>query len=275
MWQPVPGVAHVTTSARIGACDNQCQEWRMWQPVPGLAHVTTSARSGACDNQCQQWRMWQPVPGMVHVTTSARTGACDNQCQDWRMWQPVPGVAHMTTSVRSGACDNQCQRYKHHIKVLEYRYCSIVLSFLSYLLHVLIVNAFSLILCVPLRIIRSHLCILSHIDSSAVPNNIGLSFGLEKRKALLTFWHRNFTFNSNKSPTWFNSISVYYPDVCLQLNMFLAFSRPSSGAQWPHWQPLVLPSCRGDSRAVFVVEPAGQPARPDHEHGTTITTIRR
>ena len=37
---------------------------------------------------------------------------------------------------------------------------------------------------------------------------------------------------------------VYYPDVCLQLNMF---------------------------RAVFVVGPAG---RPDHEHSTTATTIR-
>jgi len=48
----------------------------------------------------------------------------------------------------------------------------------------------------------------------------------------LTFWHRSFTFNSNKSPTWFNSFSVYYPDVCLQLNKFRAFSRPSSGAQW-------------------------------------------
>jgi len=32
-----------------------------------------------------------------------------------------------------------------------------------------------------------------------------------------------------------------------------AFSRPSSGAQWLQWQPLVLPSYRGDSRAVFVV----------------------
>jgi hypothetical protein len=47
----------------------------------------------------------------------------------------------------------------------------------------------------------------------------------------LTFWHRSFTFNSNKSPTWCNSFSVYYPDVCLQLNLFWAFSRPSSGAQ--------------------------------------------
>jgi len=32
-----------------------------------------------------------------------------------------------------------------------------------------------------------------------------------------TFWHRSFTFNSNKSPTWCNNFSVYYPDVCLQL----------------------------------------------------------
>ena len=71
----------------------------------------------------------------------------------------------------------------------------------------------------------------------------------------LTFWHRSFTFISNKSPAWCNSFSVYYPDVCLQLNMFRAFSRPSSGAQLLQWQPLVLPSYRGDSRAVFVVGP--------------------
>jgi hypothetical protein len=74
--------------------------------------------------------------------------------------------------------------------------------------------------------------------------------------ACLTFWHQSFTFNSNKSPTWCNNFSVYYPDVCLQLNMFRAFSRLSSGAQWLQWQPLVLPSYRGDSRAVFVVGPA-------------------
>jgi hypothetical protein len=69
----------------------------------------------------------------------------------------------------------------------------------------------------------------------------------------LTFWHWSFTFNSNKSPTWCNNFSIYYPDVCLQLNMFRAFSRPSSGAQWLQWQPLVLPLYCGDSRAVFVV----------------------
>ena len=69
----------------------------------------------------------------------------------------------------------------------------------------------------------------------------------------LTFWHRSFSFNSNKSPTWCDNFSVYYPEVCLQLNMFRAFSRPSSWAQWLQWQSLVLPSYRGDSRAVFMV----------------------
>jgi hypothetical protein len=82
----------------------------------------------------------------------------------------------------------------------------------------------------------------------------------------LTFWHQSFTFNSNKSPTWCNSFSVYYPDVCLQLNTFRAFSRPSSGAQWLQWQLLVLPSYRGDGHAVFVVGPAGRPARPRTQH---------
>jgi len=82
----------------------------------------------------------------------------------------------------------------------------------------------------------------------------------------LIFWHRSLTFNSNKSQTWCNNFSVCYPDVCLQLNMFRAFSCPSSGAQWLRWQPLVLPSYRGDSRAVFAVGPAGRPARPRTEH---------
>jgi len=40
-----------------------------------------------------------------------------------------------------------------------------------------------------------------------------------------------YNYNSNKSPTRCNNFSVYYPDVYLQLNMFRAFSRPSSGAQ--------------------------------------------
>jgi hypothetical protein len=78
------------------------------------------------------------------------------------------------------------------------------------------------------------------------------------KQVLLVFWHRSFTFNSSKSPTWCNNFSVYYPDVCLQFNMIRAFSRPSSVAQWLQWQPLVLHSYRGDSRAVFVVRPDGR-----------------
>jgi hypothetical protein len=81
----------------------------------------------------------------------------------------------------------------------------------------------------------------------------------------LTFWHQSFTFNSNKSPTWSNNFPVYYPDVCLQFNMFRAFSRPFSGAQRLQWQLLVLPSFRGDSRAVFEDEPV-IPARPQTQH---------
>ena len=89
-------------------------------------------------------------------------------------------------------------------------------------------------------------------------NILTLPTPIPLRCDILTFWHRSFTFNSNKSPTWCKNFSVYYPNICLQLNMFRAFSRPSSGAQWLQWQPLVLPSYRGDSRAVFVVGPAGR-----------------
>jgi hypothetical protein len=43
--------------------------------------------------------------------------------------------------------------------------------------------------------------------------------------------------------------------------MFRAFSRPSSGAQRLQYQPLVLPSYRGDSSAVG----RGRTGRPDHD----------
>jgi hypothetical protein len=79
---------------------------------------------------------------------------------------------------------------------------------------------------------RKKLCFVYH----------GISVGLV-RLLQLNFWHRSFTFNSNKSPTGCNNFSVYNPYVCLQLNMFRAFSRPSSGAQWGQWQSLGLPSC--------------------------------
>jgi hypothetical protein len=74
-----------------------------------------------------------------------------------------------------------------------------------------------------------------------------------------------------------------YPDVYLHLNMFRAFSRPSSGAQWLQWHPLVLPLYRGDSRAVFVVGPADwhywqiiRPVTTDHKanYWQTIRTCK-
>ena len=58
-------------------------------------------------------------------------------------------------------------------------------------------------------------------------------------------------------PTRCNNFSSLLLDVYLKLNMFLASSRPSSGAQQLQ-QPLVLPSERGDSSAVVR-------GRTDHE----------
>jgi hypothetical protein len=102
-----------------------------------------------------------------------------------------------------------------------------------------------------------------HVLSKSENNN-----GDSTRRPL--FVCDNISPNSNKSPTRCNNFPVYYPDVYLQLNMFRAFSRPSSGAQLLQWQPMVLPSYRCDSRAVFVVGPAGRPggrpARPRTQH---------
>jgi hypothetical protein len=94
---------------------------------------------------------------------------------------------------------------------------------------------------------KSVFCVISHHTAAVYTSRLALNF-----------WHQSFTFNSYKSPTWCSNFSVYYPDVCLQLNMFRAFSRPSLGAQWLQWQPLVLHSYRGVSRVVFVVGPPGQ-----------------
>jgi hypothetical protein len=52
--------------------------------------------------------------------------------------------------------------------------------------------------------------------------------------------------------------------------MFRAFSHPSSGAQYLQWQPLVLPSYRGDSRTVFVVGPAQPRTQHDFHHDTKV-----
>jgi hypothetical protein len=74
----------------------------------------------------------------------------------------------------------------------------------------------------------------------------------------------------NKPLTRCNNFPVYYPDVYLQLNMFRAFTRLSSGVQWLQWHPLVLPSYRGESRAVFVVGPARPRTQHDFHHDTKV-----
>jgi hypothetical protein len=51
-------------------------------------------------------------------------------------------------------------------------------------------------------------------------------------------------------PNRYKNFSSLILDVYLQLNMFRASLRPSSGAQQLQYQPLVLPSERGDSSAV-------------------------
>jgi predicted oxidoreductase len=61
-------------------------------------------------------------------------------------------------------------------------------------------------------------------------------------------------------PTRFNSFSSLLLDDYVQLNMFRASSRPSSGAQQMQWQPLVLPLERGGSSAVG----RGRAVRPNH-----------
>ena len=62
-------------------------------------------------------------------------------------------------------------------------------------------------------------------------------------------------------PTRCNNSSSLLLEVYVQLNMFRASSRPSSGAQQLQQQPLILPLERGGSGAVGRGR-AGRPARP-------------
>jgi hypothetical protein len=94
---------------------------------------------------------------------------------------------------------------------------------------------------------------------------------LAERQTSLTFWHRSFTFNSNKSPTWCSNFSVYYPDVCLQLNMF--------GGVFP---PIIMSSMTAVAVSGFTFVSWWQSRsvhnwadQPNHKHSTTVTTIRR
>ena len=74
-------------------------------------------------------------------------------------------------------------------------------------------------------------------------------------------------------PTRCNNFSSLLLDVYVQLNMFWASSRPSSGAQKLQYQPLVLPLERGDNSAVGRGR-AGY-NRPTTTNSTAITTLQR
>jgi hypothetical protein len=51
------------------------------------------------------------------------------------------------------------------------------------------------------------------------------------RWCVIVYFGADYTVILTRSPIRCNNFPVYYPDVYLQLNMFRAFSRPSSGAQ--------------------------------------------
>jgi len=69
---------------------------------------------------------------------------------------------------------------------------------------------------------------------------------------------------SNKSPTRCNNFPVYDPDVYLQINVFRASSRPSSGAHdcssspWYYLRIVVI---------AVLCSWLGRPARPRTQHG--------
>jgi len=75
----------------------------------------------------------------------------------------------------------------------------------------------------------------------------------------LTSWHRSFTFNSNKSPTWCNNFSLYYPDVFYSSTCFGRFPahhqelNDCSGSLWFYLRIVVT---------VVLCSWSGRPARP-------------
>ena len=79
----------------------------------------------------------------------------------------------------------------------------------------------------------------------------------------LNFWHRSFIFNSNKSPTWCNSFSVYILTFVYSSTCFGRFPahrqelNDCSGSLWFYFRIVVI---------VVLCSWSGRPAgRPDHE----------
>jgi hypothetical protein len=91
------------------------------------------------------------------------------------------------------------------------------------------------------------------------------------KEEYLTFWHRSFTFNSNKSPTKCNNFPVYfltyiYSSTCFE--RFLAHHQElnecSGSLCFYRWSVLIVVLCRR----------SGWPARPrtqhDYHHDTKV-----
>jgi hypothetical protein len=92
-----------------------------------------------------------------------------------------------------------------------------------------------------------------------------------KFKVCKSVHHHKFQINQ---PNSCNNLSSLLLDVysCVQLNMFRAYSCPSSGAQQLQYQPLVLHSERGGSSAVGCGR-SGRTGRDQHHcyhHATTV-----
>jgi hypothetical protein len=81
------------------------------------------------------------------------------------------------------------------------------------------------------------------------------------------------TFQINQ-PTRCNNFSSLLLDVYVQLSMFQASSRPSSGAQQLQWKPMVLPLEHGGTSAVGRGR-AGQRAGPTTTNSTATITLQR
>ena len=87
--------------------------------------------------------------------------------------------------------------------------------------------------------------------------------------AVLISFQISYKFQINQ-PARCNNFSILLLDVYVQLNMFRASSRPTSGAQQLQQQPLVLPLERGGSSAVGRGR-AGRPGGPTTTNSTATT----
>jgi len=86
-------------------------------------------------------------------------------------------------------------------------------------------------------------------------------YPIRKLSSIKTTTNNTVTSIPINQPTRCNYFFSLLLDVYVQLNMFRAYTRPSSGAQQLKQQPLVLLSERGDSSALG----RGRAGRPDHD----------